>query len=157
MPITDLIGPANWDIYKAIMRDAQETFGKKEIVWRKSLGGVDPNGEDNAGETFTNITLEVILQYNAFRTWPVTRTMDMGEQDKENIAILMNYDYLRELGYINANNNFNFNPAADRFVFDGRVHKALGDTPTSQAGDEQTWMMIIVKREELLTGTPDIP
>lgn len=148
----NLVGQANWDKYREVMRDAHETFAKQEIKWLRSLGAIDIHGEDRATETFNEITLEVLMQYNAFRTWPVTRAMDGGEQDKENSAILMNRDYLIELGYITAAGNFDFNAANDRFIIEGIVHKAMGDTPTSQEHSDPLWVMIIVKREELYTG-----
>lgn len=155
--VTNLVGQPAWDAYKAIMRDAHETFAQKQIVWRKSLGALDQNGEDNKTERFSNITLKVLLQYNAFRTWPVTRTMDIGEQDKESTAILINKQYLSELGYINGSGNFTFDPAADKFIIDNFIHKCMGDTFTSQGYDDPLWIMIIVKKEELLTGDPVIP
>jgi hypothetical protein len=149
---TPLVTATQWDMYKNLMRDAHETFAQKPIVWKRSRGGLDRYGEDNASERFTNINLKGLLQYNAFRTWPINRTSEQGEQDKENVMLILNKQYLQELGYINANGNFAFDPAADRFVFDGRVHKALGDTDTSQDDNEGLWTSIILKREELNTG-----
>lgn len=149
----DLVGSANWDLYKTIMRNAQETFAKKTITWKRFQGANDRFMEDNSSATFTDVTLEVLLEYNAFRTWPVNQPKDFGEQDKENITILINKAYLSELGYINSNGNFAFDKVMDRFVFDGQSHCAAGDTQVAQGNDDGLFEMIIVRRDAIKTGS----
>lgn len=156
MPGIDLVGSSNWAAYKQLMRDAQETFGKKIITWVRSAGGIDRFAEDNATEAFVNLPLEVILQNNVGRTWPTTQNTEQGAQDKESIFVIINKEYLQENGYLNGNGNFNFNPEADRFLVDGIEYKCQGFIDSSQDNTENLWVNIIIERTHFNTGAPQI-
>lgn len=146
-----LISPNTWGNFRALINSAHDTFNTKEIVWKKALNKLDRYGEDPTSIT-SSVTLKVLINYNYMRTWPITFTTDSGELDRQSLQLLINKDYLRGLGFINAEGYFNYNPDLDRFIIDGLVHKAFGDTPISQAYKDDLLFAIVVKREETSTG-----
>jgi len=149
--MADLIGAAVWAQYKAIINDGQDTFNQMDITWLRSVGGLDRNGEDNLTEGFTNITLKGLIDFNYFRKWSVMMTTESGALDRQTEVLLLNMEYLRGLGYLNANNYFDYDKNADRFIGNGIKYKAVGDTHISQAQDEPLLFMVILEREETPT------
>jgi hypothetical protein len=149
----DLIGADTWEHYKSIIRDAKDTFDQAIITWIRSKGGLDYHGEDNATERFDEIGINGLMIFNSFRTWPITRFTETGATDQENVVLQLNRRYLDELGYLTADGDFAFNPTADRFKYLGKVYKAAGDTPISQAPDDPLHFYIILQREETDTGS----
>lgn len=148
------VSSADWDMYAALMRDAHETFAQKPITWKQSKGGLDRFMEDNNTETFNSIPLKVLLEFNVRRTWPVDNEYDFGAEDDESILVIINKKYLDELGFINSNGNFIFDPKADRFIIDGFTYRSRGITDTSQNDKTALWVMIIVTKEPFKTGNP---
>lgn len=155
MPGTDLVGSANWAMYKQLMRDAQETFGKKTITWKKMVSGLDRFGEDNPTSTFNTITLEVLLQYNVFRTWPLDANSDLGKVDKESVMVIINREYLEENNWLTANGNLAFDAGKDRFIIDGITYKCDGFTDTSQDQTDPLWTSLILLRDKEITAVPN--
>jgi hypothetical protein len=151
----DIVGAGNWQLYKDLMRDAQETFAKQTITWLRSRGGLDRFAEDNVTERFDTITLEVLIQYNIFRTWPITATSDQGQIDKESVVIYMNKEYLEENNWLTTNNNFKLDAAADRFIIDGITHIAMGNTDVAQDHSDPLWVIVILKRDKDITAAPN--
>ena len=149
--MVDLIGPAQWAQYKSIINSGQETFNQQDITWLKSRGGLDRNGEDNLTETFTTIILKGLVEYNAFRKWATNFTSETGELDRQTEVLLLNMKYLRDNGYLNANNKLDYNPDTDRFISSGIKYKSRGDTVLSQAQDEPLLYMVVLEREETQT------
>lgn len=147
----DLVKPEDWADFKNVMRDAHDTFERKQIQWVRNKTRVNVNMEDsnNVKET---VTLEVQLNYNYMRSWPITSATETGELDRQSIQLLANKQYLSELGYINTSGAFEYNPDLDRFIIDGLVYKSFGDTAVSQAHDDDILVSIILKREETKTG-----
>jgi hypothetical protein len=150
--MADLVGNSVWAQYKSIINDGHDTFNQDQIIWLKSRGGIDRNGEDNLTEQFAVVTLLGLFDYNAFRKWPINQTTDTGELDRQTEVILLNIKYLRDSGYLTPAGNFNFQQDADRFIHKGIKYKSTGQTPISQAKDEPLLIMIILSREEILTG-----
>jgi len=153
----NVIGATNWTEFKRIINeDAFDTFFQDTIIWRRSLGGIDRFMEDKLTERFTDITLKCLIQYNHFRVWPTNVTTVSGELDRQNVVILLNLKYLLDLGYVNANGNFNYDAAADRFVLDGMILKSAGDTKISQAFDEPLLFQLNLSKEETDTSKSPI-
>lgn len=150
----DIVGIQNWDEFKKLMGDAHDTFNQKIILWKRRNADLDRYGEDvlPPADATSNIYLKVLLNYNYMRTWPITFTSDTGEMDRQSIQMLINKDYLKSLGYINSNGYFEYNSDHDRFIVDGLVHKASGDTVVSQIPQDDILVSIILKREETPTG-----
>ena len=143
-----------WDLFKGIINQAHDLFNKKIITWHRSNQSLDLHNEDYENTTFTDIFLEVLIDYNDFRKWPINVGTETGELDDQAIVILINLSYLDGLGYLNINGNFDFSASEDRFIIDGITYKAWGDTPVSQAYDQPLLEQIILVREEYLTGKP---
>lgn len=146
-----LISDAEFAEFKSLMKDAHDTFNTKVITWYRKTTKTNRFGEDVLGH-YTLVPLNVLLNYNYMRTWPITLTTETGELDKQTVQVMINKQYLTELGYIRSEGRFDYNPDVDRFDIDGLVYKAFGDTPVSQTGGDDILITIILKREETQTG-----
>jgi hypothetical protein len=98
------------------------------------------------------IPLKVLISYNYFRTWPLSKHDTQGESDNQNMAVFINRDYLSSLGYLTSKGYLSFNPATDFFIHRGIKYKGEGDTFASQAYDDPLLILIVLRREEILTG-----
>lgn len=147
----DYVGKKNWKLYSTILRNAKDTFSKKVIQFIHYPRVVERFREDPTNATPTIVSVEVLLNYNYMRTWPITQTSASGEIDKQSVQIFFNKVYLREQGLLTLNNNLDYDPSMDRFMIDGIIYKAVGDTPASQAPDDDIHYLVIVKREENAT------
>lgn len=147
----DLLGNELRQKFRDTMKSAHDTFNKKVIIWRRLKSRMNVNGEDNTINGYDNISLSVLINYNYMRSWPITNRTESGDLDRQSMQILINKDYLRDLGYLNADGYFQYDPSQDRFVIDGLVHQPMGDTPTSQNGEDDILCTLVVKREEAIT------
>jgi hypothetical protein len=153
-----MLSAVEWADYAQIINQfMMQDSALKPIVWKRFVYGVDRYMEDNAGANYQNITINVLLNYNYFRTWPITFTTESGELDRQSVQVIINKQYLRNLGYISADNNFVFNPDKDTIFIDGKPHRVMGDTMASQASDKDLLVTFIAKREELKTADPYSP
>lgn len=141
------ISTTQWDNYKKVINKGSETFGQVVVTWKKSKGGLDRNGEDNSTERFDNISLTILAEYNKNRIWPTTFYTETGELDKESEVLLFNLKYLKDLGYVNNDGNFIFEPSTDRIVHKGVTYKCSGVTNLAQAADEDLLVQLILQRE----------
>lgn len=142
-----------WNTYKKIINDAHDFFNQEEITWYRQVNNLQRYGEDSS--TYSNhtpITLKCLNAYNYFRSWPMTDETVGGKLDKESMVVLLNKKYLNDLGYINNDGNFDFDPGSDYFEFLGQKMTSAGETPLSQAYDEPLFIMLILKREPTPTG-----
>jgi len=142
---------ADWTAFKDAMYMAHESFNQKTITWERMTSNLDPFGEDD-GLTKTNISLKGLVYYNYMRTWPVARETQTGSMDDESAIVIFNKEYLSELGYLNSNGYFAFDPGHDRFIINGVRYEPAGDTDADQAGAEETLFYLILKREVRSTG-----
>lgn len=147
-----------WQDYANLINQfMQQDSAPKVIVWRRFVYNLDRYREDGEGKNTVDINLNVLLNYNYFRTWPITFTTEAGEIDRQSVQVLINKEYLRVLGYITPNNNFDFNPDKDIFFINGKPHRSMGDTLVSQASSQDLIVSFIAKREEIQTGDPYSP
>lgn len=147
-----LVNQSDWDDFKALMREAHDDFETKPILWKRVVSISSEFMEDNTYAP-EEIQLQGQTNYNYLRSWPITMQTTSGELDRQTIQVLFNKDYLRELGYINTNNYFEFSPDLDRFIIDGITYKELGDTSASLANGDDILVTLILKREETNTGS----
>lgn len=150
--MADLLTAADRAAFKAAMKDAHDTFANKEITWKRLRSKLDRWGEDNNDNGYDNVTLKVLINYNYMRSWPITFQTESGGLDRQSVQVLIHKDYLRGLGFINADNYFAYNEVDDRFIIDGLVHAPFGDTPASEFSNDDIWIVLILKREETQTG-----
>jgi hypothetical protein len=150
-----MIPNAAWAKYKKTINDISNDFNKAIIVWHRYNSGLQYEGEDKPTiSKFTDINLDCLISYNYFRTWPITENTKTGSLDKESMVVIFNKDYLYKLGYVNANKNFDINPGQDYFTFYGVDYQPSGETPVSQAKDQDLLFWIILKRRVTQTGNP---
>jgi len=144
---------AQWARYKKVLDDAAASFNKKVIIWKPLQSSLDRYSEDAPSEsTYGTINLECLVNYNVFRTWPLTKETESGAIDKENIVVLFNIEYLKRLGYTDANDNFKFKPDDDYFILDGQRYTSAGDTKVAQASDKEILLQIIMRRDTTQTS-----
>lgn len=151
--MSNLVGNASWAAYKKVMRDAHDTFNQASITWKRESNSNITEYAEEESTVFTDIELKVLVGFNNFRTWPITQNTNTGNLDNQNMIILVNKQYLGELGYLTDKGYFNFNPNTDYFIHMGIRYKAEGDTAMSQAYDDPLFMQIILRREETKEGT----
>lgn len=147
-----LLTDAQWQRYNDVINDAHNSFNQQEIIWLKSLGGIDPNGEDNLTERFTAITLLGLFEYNVFHKWPIEQDTETGGLPRQSEVLYLNKKYLEDLGYLDAAGNMNYDMDADRFIHRGIKYKSKGDPDVSQDKSKPLLFMIILQKEEIQTG-----
>lgn len=148
------ISDADWANYKAIINDAHSFFNQENITWLRFSSGLQRYGEDDGSQEATeSIVLKCLVNYNVYRSWPLSEETASGQLDKESIAAIFNRSYLAGLGYINANGNFIVDPGRDYFIHRGVKYRCAGETPAAQAKDEPLLIYIILRRLNPLTGS----
>lgn len=144
--------PADWQEYKDIINEFnQDDSNLEDVIWRRLNTNLSRFGEDD-NVIHTNVNIKGLLQYNYFRAWPTNRTSVSGELDKESVLLWLNIDYLRTNGWLTPSNQFIFRPGEDRFIINGVLYKALGDSQAAQASDEPLLVFMVLKKEETETG-----
>jgi hypothetical protein len=142
-----------WKKHQALHRAYFEGTAGTEVIWRRLKKNYDRFGEGESRK-YQEIKLKVIPGYNDFRTWPTTNFTEAGAVDKESMYLLINRDYLKELGYINSRGNLDFDPVYDKFVLHGLIYKADGDTNIAPSYDQSLYFLLILSRDLIKTGTP---
>lgn len=147
----DIVGQEIRDIFHGLINSAHKSFDKRLIIWSKQTTKVNRFGEDT-GPQFVDTPLLCLINYNYKRAWPVTQNTEAGEMDRESAQVYFNKDYLRSLGLINDNNYFDYDSGTDRFLLDGLVYSAQGDTAVAQLDNDDLFITVILKREATATG-----
>lgn len=147
------LSDAQWATYRKIINNAHNYLNQDTITWVSYSYGFQRYGEDNPTLKNTiNIDLKVLISYNIFRTWPMTDETPSGAIDKESILVMLNKDYLSDLGYLNSDGFFNFSPGNDYFIHRGQKYRSSGETFVGQAKDDPLHIYLILKREKTETG-----
>lgn len=136
----------NWERYHKVINDFNAEAAQAEFIWKRRRLTISRDGEDADVETYDNITLKGLFQFNTFRTWPITEFTETGQEDKQSQVLWLNLKYLTNLGYVNQHGLFNFDPTSDIFDYLGNLYEASGDTPAAQAHDKPLMFMIVLKR-----------
>ena len=149
-----MISDARWNTYKALINSIRDSFNQDTLLWRRAqVTSIPLYNEDNPFDSFTDINLKVLVAYNYFRTWPITKDTIQGATDEQNMVIHINRDYLDGLGYLTAEGYFDFKPEDDVFIHRGIRYRTSGDTFHSQAKDEPLFIQLILVRDVIATGT----
>lgn len=142
-----------WDNFKQQLYKAHLLFNQASIIWYRRNASLSRFGEDlPATQLYTPITLKGLIDANYRRTWPFVNNDPSGYLDKESLVVILNMQYLRESGYLNAEGYFDFNPGEDYFTYLGMKYTSSGDTPPAQAGIDPTLFYLVLRREERQTG-----
>ena len=112
-----------------------------------------PFGEDDDENNYERIPLQALINYNAFRTWPLNVGTPSGELDEINCAMLVSQKQLVEKGLINNKGYWTFDAALDRFIINGELYISKGDTQVAQAKDEPIVFQVLLRRQEDGTDT----
>ena len=136
-----------WSKYKrTVQHFLEQDSGRQKIIWASHIDQILSYGEDSLPQYVFNV-IEALCYYNAFRNWPINKSSVSGEQDEENLSIMISKQYLADRGYLDSNGYFDFNWAEDRFIINGIPYRPTGDTNVSQAKDEAIVFLIILKRD----------
>jgi len=139
---------ADWDAHIAAINEFHQDAFQQIITWKKLVTNLSTNGEDDVDRTIP-VELRALVTYNYFRSWPTGNPTKTGEIDNESCMIYLNNQYLADLGFINQYSQFDFDPVEDRFIINGVIYKASGESQVAQAGDKPILHFIILKREEI--------
>lgn len=147
-----------WSKYKRIIQNfLDQDSGRQEIVWARHINQPLSHGEDSIPQ-YSYIVIEALCYYNAFRNWPINKSSVSGEQDEENLSIMISRKYLADHGYLNSDGYIDFNWVEDRFIINGISYRPTGDTNVSQAKDEAIVFLIILKRDrDSILGPESFP
>lgn len=143
---------ADWQKYYDVINTWQQDAFQEPFNWFTAYSRTHNYGEDSNIRRWKVKELKGLIQYNYFRSWPMTQSTDAGEMDKESILLYINIAHLASLNALNEHSQFVLNPGLDRFVVRGRVYKAQGDSHAAQAKDRPLFVFIILKREETETA-----
>ena len=136
-----------WSKYKRTVQNfLDQDSGRQKIIWASHIDQILSYGEDSLPQYVFNV-IEALCYYNACRNWPINKSSVIGEQDEENLSIMISKQYLADRGYLDSNGYFDFNWAEDRFIINGIPYRPTGDTNVSQAKDEAIVFLIILKRD----------
>lgn len=142
---------ADWDRHIETINEYHEDAFQQEITWRKNITNLNRYGEDS-NVRYKDITIKCLIDYNSFRTWPINLSSDTGILDKQSLVAYFNIKYLRDLGYLDSNDIFNFNPGLDKFIVNGILYRTEGESQVSQAHNMPLMIFLILQREETSTG-----
>lgn len=144
-----LVSDVIWSKYKNIVQDFMDMdAGLQEVIWLKHIQYPLPFGEDDAEGNYIPITLKGLVNYNAFRTWPLNVGTLSGELDEVNCALLISTKQLRERDLLNAKGYWEVNGALDRFQINGELYISKGDTQVAQAKEEPIVFQVLLRRQE---------
>lgn len=148
----DLLSAADYAQVTQAINDASDSFNKDPVIWKRNVFRLSRDGDDPL-EQFEDIQLYGLINNNDFRTWPITVNTESGQLDVQSQFLMLNLKHLTTLGYMNTQGYFDFDREADRFIHKGITYKPAGDTLISQVNGEYLHIGIILKREELLSGS----
>jgi len=145
----------DWADYRDTIKNAMASTAREIIVWKKFRRRLNRFSEDGSSPaiSYDSINLYCLISYDDWRLWPYDKGSVSGKLDYGHAGIILNKDYLNDLGYLNANGYFDFDSGYDKFIIDGITYKPLGDTAVAQAGSDTMLMQLIVQREDIASGT----
>lgn len=147
-----LITQAEFSKFKGVMRQVHDTFEQKVIVWKKLKSQLNRYGEDNIPNGYTDINLEVQLNYNYLRSWPITMKTETGDLDRQSVQVLINKEWLGEKGYLNGNGLLDYDISNDHFLINGLRYIPMGDTLASQSNTDDILFTMILKIDDTATS-----
>jgi len=151
-----------WQQYKNIINGFLNEASKEKLIWWRRKKTFDRFAEGGSvsyidNENYEKVELEVLMQYNFFRTWPNNKQTNTGTEDNTNMVAIINVQYLKDQGYWDIENNyFDFDAGYDKFELDGFTLLPYGDSKVAQAGDDALVFYLILTRDKQPTGDDSI-
>lgn len=146
------IDDTEWAEYEDDINDFHNDAFQQSLIWHRTLLRLDVNGNDSNPTTKVPITLKCLIQYNHFRSWPISKESIPGQIDAESVLVFINVEYLKREGFTNIHNQFKYDPGLDRFEIDGIMYVDKGNSKTAQTKDKTLLHFLVLKREEIETG-----
>lgn len=147
-----LMTDKHWKMHNDAVNTFHNDAFQQTIIWKKNTVRTNLFNEDH-GQTYSNINLLGLVQYNQFRAWPITRMTDSGEIDKQSCLVYLNNKYLEENNLLNSHGQFQYDAGKDFFEINGVTYKAMGDSQASQVQNSNPQLFfLILKREDIMTG-----
>lgn len=145
--MTEYLPASEWDEFSQIINDFGLDVNKDILIWKPYKGTIPIMGSDQDNAQYDDdIPLNVLCQFNDFRTWPITEFVDTGQKDKQSLLVYINSSYLESLDLLDDNGRFAYNPAMDRFIYRGQLYYDAGNTPVAPTNDDPLLQLIILKR-----------
>lgn len=144
--------PKDWNMHINAINEWHNDAFQQEITWLKMVTHRDHHGEDSNHRPIS-INLKCLILYNYFRSWPLDQATNTGEIDKQSCVALFNIEWLKQNGYANQQGQLAMNPGDDKFIINGVTYVPSADSQVSQAYGNPLMFFIVLKREELETGT----
>jgi hypothetical protein len=146
------ISNSTWGVYKNLIDSFANSVNKEEVEWLTKSFKKGRYGEGNSNG-YSTVTIEALIQFNVFRTWPITKHSPVGESDHQNMALILNREYLSTNGWLTADGQFNFKPEEDLFKHRGITYKCEGTTLSSQAKNDPLHVWVILLRQDQDSGS----
>lgn len=145
-----LVSDQDWKNFGDLMYEAHKSFSQKIITWVRNDVKISRWREDPHPAPI-EVNLEVLLNYNYMRTWPISNITETGETDEQSVQVLINKQYLKENNWLNTDGYFIYNTDSDRFIIDGLEYKPFGDTAVSQGKTDDFIISLVLKRKVIPT------
>lgn len=143
-----------WDSLKAAINTVgKDNFFNKDVLWKKTNIFINADMDDTEVPTHIDVPLKALINYNYMRSWPITMPTESGAVDKQSIQVIFLKEDFKTAGYLTAQGYPIFNTERDRFVIDGLVYINAGDTLVSQVENDELFITVIMRREEISTGS----
>lgn len=144
------ISDEDFSQYSTIINDFGADVSKDTLLWYKCIGSIPRMGSDQDITKFAEpVALNILMQYNAFRTWPITTYTEKGEEDKQSELAYLSISYLQSLELLDSDGNFAYDASKDRFKHKGILYYDSGHTPVAQAGANPLYHILILKRVDV--------
>jgi len=146
---------ATWQRYKDVINNFRDDIGKQTVVWRRTISRLDRYQEGIP--SYEDVLIEALVEYPFVVKWPIDRKVVPGQIDEITGGLYLNLIYLKGLGYLDDEGRFMYDPGRDRFYFEGFWYKSGGTMQAAQAKDEPLYLILLLERDNSITGGPDIP
>ena len=135
-----------WNKYNSLINSFTKDNFKAQIIWRRYTDKINRHGEDDDDPQYTEFLLEGMVQFNDFRTWPITKFTLTGAEDKQSEVLWLSKSYLESNDLLDGDGRFTYNSPMDIFVHEGIEYKDAGSTSTAQSLEDSLLYFIILKR-----------
>lgn len=133
----ELLGTADWQLFKDAIRDVTDTFMKKEVSYIKEGGSLDRFNEERQDRFETAITLEALVEYNG----KDGTTTPAGLVTREYVTLTFDLRTLAEAGVV-TNGVCDIDEETSIFEVEGIRYRVLSAMPDAQARDENLLFIV---------------
>lgn len=143
--MSSLLSPAQWDKFNKAINLASDTFNNTSILWHRKV--VQPFNYGEESRQYSSIVLRCLVDYNDTMRVPFDKISASGKLSDTYIAVFFNNQHLKDVGFLDINGIFVFNPGEDYFEFDGDTWVDSGNTPASPSDIHSLHTIMILVRK----------